>query len=280
MAQPRKNVVREDVISFVVNSFTIFDAEHANRMFVLWSIALLIFIAVFRPITLRIIRKIIPIGFKKKLPDHLIPNSPIYRVMSFLHMMTTFVFLSSVVPITRRSGSPYLCYWAFMAQTIFCTLTMIPRYRSIRRFAMSVLFWPTNATQLMANFGYIYYGFVTYEWDYHLVHFLPPCVLWTFMLVNIYEYDDQVNALTKGFWGTFWLLISGLCVTTVYQNYFHVVEVYENQMQYMFLFASVGISTMQFLFSIIGTIIHAIWIKKFASDEVKNFYKIHKKKIL
>ncbi len=268
---------KSGVLQYVVDSFTVLDAEHANRMFVLWTLALLLFIAIFRPLLLKLFRKILPPS-REPLPDSLVPKSTLRRAFNLLHVVWTMVMLVSIPAITRRSGAPYLCYWAFVVQALFGAVTIVPHYRRVRRFAMTYLMWPVHATMVMANFGYVFYGFITYAWDYHMVHFLPPVLLWTYFLIHIYEYDDSVNLISKGFASTYWLLISGLCITTVYQNYVQPVEVYEDEMRYMFLLASVGVSVVELLTAIIFTLARAVWLKHFASSDIKEFYRTQKNK--
>lgn len=265
-----------EFIRFTVDSFTIFDAEHANRMFVLWTAALLIFITIVRPPLIKLFRKLLPYG-REPLPDSLLPKSSFRKALNLFHVVWTLVMMAALPAITRRSGSPYLCYWAFAAQAFFGLITIVPHYRRIRRFALTYLIWPVHATMVMANFGYVFYGFMTDAWDYHMVHFFPPLMLWLYVLTHIYEYDDAVNLITKGFLSMYWLLISGLVITTIYQNYVQPVEVYEDEMRYMFLFASIGISIVELITGLIFTAAHGMWLHYFASAAVKQFYRTNAK---
>jgi signal transduction histidine kinase len=124
----------------------------------------------------------------------------------------------------------------------------------------------------MANFGYVFYGIIFFRWEYELVHFAPPIFLWIFMLTNMHEYDDSVNYLTKGYLATAWALLSGVLFTMMYQHISMPVEVYKNEMRYMFMFATVGVSLAEYVTMIIWSFARAIWLQFLADEKVRQFY--------
>ncbi|KAL0489680.1 nicotinate phosphoribosyltransferase [Acrasis kona] len=256
---------------FIQKSFYTYDAENAIRAFLMWTVFLMLILQPLRFVTLKFVRTFLPPN-RQKLPDELVPRSRGRTLFAIFYGVWTMVMIVGYPNLYRLSGPLFLCYWAFTFSTIFCIFTAFPRYRSFKRFAMSFLVWPVHSTSIMANFGYVYYGIMTFRWEYEVVHFAPPLLLWMFMLTNMHEYDDSVNYLTNGFWSTAWALLSGLFFTAAYQQFSMPVVVYRNEMRNMFLLATVGISSVEYITLIIWSATRAIWLKFFASKEVKMFY--------
>ncbi|KAL0478473.1 hypothetical protein AKO1_008220 [Acrasis kona] len=249
-----------DIRSFIYDTFTIFDAEHSIHLALVWSIVCLMILVLFYPFIIKYIKLILPCR-DKMLPASKIPQSTFRSFMNSLITLWTLVMLASVIPMYRRSGSEYLCFWAFVLQAFLSGINLFTRYRSIRRFTLRYLIWPVHAIMCMANFGYVHYDFINYSWDYHIVHFLPPVFLWTWVLLHIYEYDDDVDVLRIGRLSTFYMLFIGLFFLVVYQNYVTPVEVYENPMEHMFLLATFGLGMVQLFTAIIWTTTRAVYKK-------------------
>lgn len=261
----------DDPVGYTKKSFYTYDPEHAIRAWFIWSIFMLAFIPILRYITLKIIRLALPPN-RGKLPDELLPSSKIRTTLTFINGVWALIMWGAYPTMYRESGPLFLCYWAYAFQCVFFLFTVFPRYRSLVRFGMGFIVWPVHSTALMANFGYVFYGIIFFRWEYELVHFAPPIFLWIFMLTNMHEYDDSVNYLTKGYLATAWALLSGVLFTMMYQHISMPVEVYKNEMRYMFMFATVGVSLAEYVTMIIWSFARAIWLQFLADEKVRQFY--------
>jgi hypothetical protein len=260
-----------DPVEYTTESFLTYDATHAISCWLIYSVFMLFFIPILRYITLKFVRLILPIN-RGKLPDELVPKNKLRTVMTFINGVWTLIMWGAYPTMYRESGPLFLCYWAYALQCVFFLFTAFPRYRSLVRFGMSFIVWPVHSTAVMANFGYVFYGIIFFRWEYELVHFAPPIFLWLFMLTNMHEYDDDVNYLTKGYWSTTWGLLSGVFLTMLYQQLSQPVEVYKNEMRYMFLFATVGVSLAEYISMVVWSIARGIWLRYFAEEKVRQFY--------
>lgn len=261
----------DNPVTYTEESFFTYDAEHAIRAWFIWTVFLLILLPLIRYLTLKLVRTFLPPN-RGKLPDDLVPKSKFRTVLSFINAIWAIIMWGAYPTMYRESGPLFLCFWGYAFECVFFSFTMFPRYRNLVRFAMSFLVWPVHSTILMADFGYVFYGIMFWRWEYELVHFAPLTFQWLFMLSNMHEYDDDVNYLTSGYFGTAWALLSGVLITMLYQNISQPVEVYKREMQYMFMFATLGVSLAEYITMLIWTIARAVWLSYLADEKVRQFY--------
>eukprot|EP01080_Neovahlkampfia_damariscottae_P007906 gene7906-12374_t len=116
----------------------------------------------------------------------------LFELLNFSFGLLTLVI---TVPYSRLDGSEtYLCFWAYCA--IMCTsVPVMSKNRKIRRFVMKYVFYFSMGVSACANWAYFYYGFFNGKWDYFTIHVIPPIWIVIFYLINIREFDDEVNPL-------------------------------------------------------------------------------------
>jgi len=199
-------------------------------------------------------------------------NNVLRKIFEVSHYLISLMMLLVFIPYTRLENYwTWMCYWSYCGMAFFVTSTTVKRFRGLRRFALRYIFFPSQGLMMVSNFAYIYYDLVTWQFGYVFVHFVPPVVMWIFILLNIREFvDSDFNYSTGSTVLNAYNLMFYLVVVTYWRYVFNPLIIYSRVILDVFLWACLLPSIFNALSFALISLARKIWFDRHAKRVIRD----------
>jgi hypothetical protein len=195
------------------------------------------------------------------------------KIYYLFHFSLCVVMTLGAIPYSKDAeAKKWLCWWSYMLTTGLFYLLAIPVpehdgfQRTLTRFCLKYLLFIVSDCQSLSNYGYWHLGLVHDRWDYIWAHYVPHLYLLVIILVNIREYDDELNPFRQSVW--YWIFTTNIA-SPIIVYYYYSVDVfaeYKIDMSVSSKFAVFTKLNIPLLFFFIG-ISRAIYRKYFDTEK-------------
>jgi hypothetical protein len=180
-----------------LDTFRVHNRVNVWILFAMMFLYLIVFSLLFKKLLVFIYEKLCGesgVALNKKTVE--LPTSWWRSVFESLNFLWAVLSIIITMPYSRLTGATtFLCFWSWCTMMFITVPVGLSNNRTLRRFVIKYIFWFSYGVMATANWAYFYYNFYNQQWDYLAIHMGPPLWAFLFVLVNIHEFDDDVNPL-------------------------------------------------------------------------------------